>query len=208
LKHPVPPKSIKGWIHEAGMTDKTMRIECADDVLALRVPPELSGYELVDGQLVAVSPVGPVHGWIAGELFGRLRDFVRERRIDGYVLIETGYVLGLPRDPERLRGPDVSFVRGERLRSSATPTQRKFFRFAPDLAVEIESEARPKDMRQRVREYLEAGTRVVWAIDAENASAAIYGERGSIRRLQVGDSIDGGSLLPGFSLPLIELFEL
>jgi len=137
-----------------------------------------------------------------------MQNFVKRRRIDGYVFVETGYVLGLAQDPERLRGPDVSYVRGERLRASATPTQSKYFRFAPDLAVEIASEARPKDMRQRIREYIEAGTRVVWTIDAENASAAIYGEGGSIRRLRVGDSIDGGSLLPGFSLPLIELFEM
>jgi Uma2 family endonuclease len=68
---------LKGWIRgrnrQAKMAAKAMRIECADDVFAIRVPPELSGYELVNGQLVAVSPVGADHGSIAVRVTRALR---------------------------------------------------------------------------------------------------------------------------------------
>jgi Uma2 family endonuclease len=189
------------------MAAKAMRIECADDVFAIRVPPELSGYELVNGQLVAVSPVGADHGSIAVRVTTRLENHVNRRRTDGRVFVETGFVLGLAHDPERLRGPDVSFVRGPRLRAHGGLATRKFLRFAPDLAVEIESEARPRDMRERVQEYLEAGTQAVWVIDADHRTAAVYGPGSSVRRLGPGDSFEGGALLPGFSLPLTGLFQ-
>jgi Uma2 family endonuclease len=132
-------------------TNRTPRYS-ADDVLRLPIPPHLSGYELVDGGLQPVTPVGLRHGRIATRLATRLDAHVRTQRIAGAVYIAAGFVLGLRRDPERLRGPDVSFLSQTTL-DRAGGESAGFFRGAPDLAVEIESAERPKPMQVRIQDY-------------------------------------------------------
>ena len=66
------------------MATNPMRILSADEVLRIPVPDHLSGYELVDGELVPVMPVGQAHGHAAAEIFFRLKQYVKEQRIRGY----------------------------------------------------------------------------------------------------------------------------
>ena len=134
-----------------------MPIYSADDVLRIPIPPELSGYELVDGELEPVTPVGLIHGRIAGWIYKRLDAHVMQTRTPGRVYLEAGFVLGLRRDPQRLRGPDVSFITQAKL-DQAGGEPRGFFHGARDLVVEIESAERPKALQQRIQDYLDAGT--------------------------------------------------
>src|SRR5687767_1151809 len=97
------------------MATKAMRIHSADDILLVPVPPGLLGYELVDGKLVEVMPGGQRHGRIAGEMYQLITNHIRDHGIAGTTYVDAGYVLGLRRDPERMRGPDVSFVSQARL---------------------------------------------------------------------------------------------
>src|SRR5687768_13066361 len=158
-----------------------MRIQSADDVLQIPLPPGVSGYELVDGELVEVVPVGPLHGEVAAKLCKLLGHYLEEHPEAGRVYVEAGFVLALRRDAERLRGPDVSFVGKDNLeRHGGVPT-RGFFRLAPDLAIEIESAERPKSQQQRTHDYLDAGTRIVWIIHSLTKSATVYRSDGSAR---------------------------
>ena len=187
------------------MATNPMRILSADEVLRIPVPDYLSGYELVDGELVPVMPVGLTHGHVAGEIFFRLKQHVKEQRIPGHVYVEVGFVLGLRRDPERLRGPDISFVRQETLERGGGKTTG-FLRTAPDLAIEVESEERPR-IQQRVHDYMEAGTRLLWVIQSATHSATVYRADGSAQLLRESDVLAGEDMLPGLRIPLSELFE-
>lgn len=87
------------------MATHPMPIYSPDDLLDLPLPPGVIGFELVDGVPVEVTPVGPDHGSLASEIAGRLRAHVKQLHVAGRVYVEAGYVLGLRRDPQRLRGP-------------------------------------------------------------------------------------------------------
>jgi Uma2 family endonuclease len=187
------------------MATNPMPIYSADDVLRIPIPPDLSGYELVDGELEPVTPVGLIHGRIVGRIYKRLDAHVMQTRTSGHVYLEAGFVLGLRRDPQRLRGPDVSFITQAKL-DQAGGEPKGFFHGAPDLVVEIESAERPKALQQRIQDYLDAGTPLVWVIHSETNAATVYRADGSARLLREADELNGEDVLPGLTIPLRELF--
>ena len=107
----------------------------------LQLPKDGHKYEVVDGELVAMSPAGMRHEFIVMEIGARLRNFVRRHRL--------GRVPGpdlLYKFPSgNRRGPDASFIAAERL--AALPADTVFPPLAPDLAVEVLS---PSDRLRRV----------------------------------------------------------
>src|SRR5206468_12813748 len=117
-----------------------------------------------------VSPAGDAHGHAAVILAAELRAYVRPRGL-GRVRTETGFILF--RDPDTVRGPDVSFVR------AGTPagdrSGRSFILGAPDLAIEIVSPSNTRsEIDEKVSEYLSAGTRLVWVVDTEQRVAHVH----------------------------------
>jgi Uma2 family endonuclease len=176
----------------------------ADDVLDLSVPEGVSGYELVDGRPVPVMPASPLHGELIVEVAYRLRRFVEEAGLPGRVWSDVGFVLGLARDPERMRGPDVCYI--ERDRTVGMDAER-LFRGVPDLAIEIDlTSGRKPGGQQRVLDYLEAGVRLVWVIDPQSRTAVIYRPDGSARLVREDEALDGEEVVPGFLQPLGSLF--
>ena len=165
----------------------------------------MAGYELVDGELVEVMPAGMTHGRLTGEVYARLREHT-QRHPSGRVYIDLGYVLPLPHDPERLRGPDVSYLNNQTIATSGGEVEW-FFHGAPDLAIEIESPTRPPNLQQRIHDYLDAGTRLIWVIHTLTRSATVYHRDGSARLPRESDVLDGEDVLPGLRIELRELFE-
>jgi len=161
--------------------------------------------ELVDGEVREMPPVGGVHGDVTGRVYHGLSEYVRHG--SGKVLVgDVGFVLGLPYDPERVRVPDVAFVTTARLPDGRLP--RGFIRGAPDLAVEVLSPLDdPVDVQQKVRDYLDAGARLVWVLAPEARTATVYRADGSARLLREHEHLDGEDALPGLVIPLAELFE-
>lgn len=167
-------------------------------------------YELVKGELVEMAPAGGVQARLASRIDYALRMFLREHPL-GEVVVDLGFYL--QRRPDTVRGPDVAFIRADHIPAEGLP--EGFFTGAPDLAVEVVSPGdAAADLHQKVQDYLAHGTLAVWVLyprtrhvlsEAEG-SAALYRADGSARLLTVGDSLADDELLPGFSLPLEELF--
>ncbi len=162
--------------------------------------------ELVDGEVREMAPAGGIHGEVQARISHKLVEHAN-RRGGGKVLGgNVGFVLHLPHDPERVRAPDVAFVHTARLPEGRAP--EGFLRGAPDLAVEVLSPSdSPVEVQQKVRDYLDAGARLVWVIAPKVKTATIYRADGSARLLRAGDLLDGEDVLPGLSIPLAEVFE-
>lgn len=168
-----------------------------------KLPDDGTRHELRAGLLVAEPLPMRRHALIQGRLLRVLVDFVEARGL-GEVYGETGYLLS--RDPDTVRGPDVSFVAAERLRSA--PDESAFFPGAPDLAVEIVSPSnRPDEIHAKVADYLAAGCRWVWVVDPVSETVTTYRTLLAPRRFSASDTLDGEDILPGLSLSLPALFR-
>ncbi|MFQ5658628.1 MAG: Uma2 family endonuclease [Candidatus Methylomirabilales bacterium] len=162
--------------------------------------------ELVNGEVVEMAPVGGVHGQVTGRIYRRLVEHV-ERQGGGEVLVgDVGFVLHLPTDPERVRAPDVAFVSSARLPDGHLP--QGYLLGAPDLAVEVISPTdNPVDVQQKVRDYLEAGGRLVWIVAPEAKTVTVYRADGSARLLRDQEELEGEELLPGLRIPLADVIQ-
>ena len=172
----------------------------ADDLMRLQPPDKHT--ELVRGVMVVREPPGFRHGGIAVNLAFVICQYVRARNL-GRVLSATGYVLFS--NPDTVRGPDVSFVRHERV---PDPIPRGYARFAPDLAVEVLSpDDRPGEVLEKVADYLNAGTHLVWVIDPDRRQARAHRANGTVSVIIYSDELDGEDVLPGFSCPLAQVLD-
>ncbi len=105
-----------------------------------------------------------------------------------------------------MRGPDVAFVSRERLPERAYE-EPGFWHLAPDLAVEVISPSNTAaEIHEKVREYLDAGTSLVWVVDPRTRTVAVHRSPGETTVLREGDDVDGGDVLPAFSAAVSELF--
>jgi Uma2 family endonuclease len=171
-----------------------------EDVLRL-MDKEDRLYELVDGVLVE-KVMGYKESGIAMDLVMFLGLFVREHDLglvtgpDGTVRLLGGLV----------RMPDVAFVSWNQLPDRFLPTE-PVPDLAPDLAVEVLSEGNTAaEMQQKLKEYFLAGVRLVWFIDPDTRTATVYTSPETARKLTENDALDGGDVVPGFRLPLKQLF--
>jgi Uma2 family endonuclease len=166
-----------------------------------QLPEDGARRELVRGEVIESMPPGGVHGAIAVALATMLRAWVGAT--GGYVGVEAGYVLA--RNPDTVRGPDVSYVRADRIPPGGVP--EAFWPMAPDLAVEIVSPGETADeVRAKVRDYLAAGTPLVWTIYPRTREVVVHTSDGLARAYSDSDVIEHPDVLPGFTCPVAELF--
>jgi Uma2 family endonuclease len=164
--------------------------------------PELGRCELVRGELILMSPAGYEHGVIAGRIHTLLSAFVMQARLGVVTAAETGFKIG--RDPDTVRAPDVGFVCAQR---APRGRHRGFFDGPPDLAVEVLSpDDRPGDVTAKVHDWLLAGCRAVWVVDPNSATVSVYRGPHGATLLKAGDALSDDGLLPGFRLPVAEVF--
>lgn len=160
--------------------------------------------ELVEGELIREPPPGEGHGWVAGKVLVHVGRFVLEHRLGRIYAAETGFVLA--RSPDTVRCPDAAFVSAERLTSS--PRRGPYFEGAPDLAVEVVSPGdTPREIGEKVRDYLAAGARAVWVVDPRDESVTVHLPDQETRTLLQGDTVDGAPVLVGFRLPVARIFD-
>ena len=183
----------------------TMRYVTDEELL--QIPRDGQTYERVDGE-IRVSPAGFRHEAVAMALGAYLWVFVSERKLGHVVGSSTGFRWPgrKPDRPDNVRSPDVSFVAAGRFPDERRPIG--FAELAPDLAVEVLSpHDRGGDVLEKVGEYLDAGTRLVWVIDPEKRTAAAYRSLTDVRVLGETDTLDGEDVVPGFSCPLKDVLD-
>lgn len=168
-----------------------------------RYPEDDHRYELVDGRLVAMSPMGYWHGRTVVRLAARLEQHLAGRS-DGVVVTEVGFVLA--RHPDTVRAPDLAFVRRDHI---PAPDARGFLQGTPDLAVEVASpEDRPGALRARANEYLSRGVLVVLVIDPDERTATLFRRLGPALILTHEDDVlEIEDVVDGFRCRLGELFD-
>jgi Uma2 family endonuclease len=189
----VPPERIRFWPFPGTATE--------NDVLAALEAPRKRLCELVDGVLVEKA-MGFRESLLASFLIASLRSFVSPRQLglvtgpDGTVRLFAG----------RVRIPDVAFTSWDRLpgrRVPATPIPD----LAPDLAVEVLSPSNTAaEMTLKRQDYFNATVRLVWEIDPRARTVSVYTGPDAVTVLSESDTLDGGAVLPGFTLVLRELF--
>jgi len=176
------------------MATTTRQIATEQDLLA--APRDGQKHELVDGQ-IRVSPAGARHGLVCVKLSIRLGTFVGERGLGFVFDSSTGF--RMPSGNVRL--PDVAFVAKGRLEGDRVPED--FCPVPPDLAVEVLSPAdRPRQVLDKVGEYLGSGVRLVWVIDPAKGTAILYRSPTDIRSIDASGILDGDEVVPGFTCPL------
>ena len=175
----------------------------ADEYLA-RVQRTHECSELVRGEVRPVSPASPLHNVVAGNLFLALALHVRQHRLGWCFTDNAGFRLPIPHtEGETIRSPDVAFVTFERL----PQVTRGLAPIAPDLAVEVLApDDSARDLDERLGDYFAAGTHLVWVIDPDRRTVAVHSDAAPTRRLRDTDALDGGEVVPGFVLPVRELF--
>jgi Uma2 family endonuclease len=177
------------------------RLVTADELL--RMPDDGVRRELIRGELREMSPAGARHGRIGAEILARLGTYVGERRLGEVFNADTGFLLAS--GPDTVRAPDVGFVSRER--ADRVGDVEEFWPGAPDLAIEVIS---PSDsfaeVDEKVAEYLDAGCRMVVVVNPRRRAATVYRSRSDIVLLTENDVLDGGEVVPGWSLPLREVF--
>lgn len=171
----------------------------AQQLLAL--PRGSARYELIEGELIEMAPAGHTHGFIALDIGGELRNFVRAHKLGRTFAAETGFIL--KRNPDTVRAPDAAFVGHERLEGV---TSGGYFPGAPDLAVEVLS---PNDsaseVNAKVLEWLDAGTRMVIVIDPKKRIAQQWTAPSAVQLVRENESLDGGDVLPGWRCALLSV---
>jgi Uma2 family endonuclease len=157
--------------------------------------------ELVEGTLVE-KPMGYEESEIAIQLSTFLNIHVRRLKL-GIVTGEAGTIRLFP---GLVRIPDVAFASWDRFPDRKRPKE-PIPLLAPDLAVEVLSKSNPKpEMNRKLREYFAAGVRMVWIVDPRKRTARIYTAVDQSVLITEDQALDGGAVLPGFRLPLKELF--
>ena len=179
----------------------TTQLITAEELLML--PRGGMSYELVKGELVEMSPAGQKHGRIVMNLGAPLTVFVKAHNLGVVYGAETGFKLAS--NPDTVRAPDIAFVSLEQIRRVGDP--EGYWPGAPDLAVEILSPGdRVSEVEQKVKEYLEAGARMVCAVSQRLRNVTVYRSLTDIKVLTENDTFVGEDVVPGFSIAVKEIF--
>ena len=184
------------------MHEMAQQVTTADELLQL---PRGYGkvYELVRGELRTVSAAGHWHGRVAMRMALSLAAHVEANDLGVVYAAETGFILET--DPDTVLAPDVSFV--TKARATEQLEQRGFFPGPPDLAVEVLS---PSDTTAKAEakavHWLELGTRLVVLVDRPRQTVSVVRSRDDVRLLREDDTLDGGDVVPGWSVRVGDLF--
>lgn len=181
----------------------TARFMTAEELLEM--PDDGFRYELVRGELVKLMGTGLGHACIADNCYWNFGDYVIRHNLGRVFTTQLGYRLAS--GPDTVRIPDLAFIRRERLDTAGVI--RGYFPGPPDLAIEVISpnDRYPDDVDTKIFDYFNAGTQMVILLEARNRTAKIYRSPTDVVILTEADTLDGGDVVPGWSMPVSEIFE-
>jgi Uma2 family endonuclease len=173
----------------------------ADELL--HMPDDGFRYELVRGELRRMTPAGSAHGRVAMSIGTAMNNHVKAHCLGTVYAAETGFRIGT--DPDTVRAPDVAFVGRDRV--EAVGEVEGFWPEASLLAVEVISPGDSyADVEEKVFDWLDAGTKLVIVVNPRQRSATVYKSPTDITALAEANVLDGGDVVPGFELPVREIF--
>ena len=179
---------------------QTETLVTGEDLLAMG---DIGPSELVEGRIVRMSPTGGKHAIYELNFAEQLKAFVKQYRLGKVMVGEVG--IYTHRNPDTVRAADVAFI------SSARYSQWKqtgFVDIAPELVVEMLSpDDRMSDMMRKLREYFSIGVKLVVVADPETKTVYTYRSLTDVREFGEADTLSGDDVLPGFSVPVADVFE-
>ena len=181
---------------------KTSKLLTADDLL--RLGSEGVRGELIRGVLHQTVPVGLRHGEIVMRLGFLLTLLIKPLRLGRLVGSDAG--IRLERNPDTVREPDIAFISAEKLPLDVDVPG--FSEVVPDLVVEIFS---PSDSLAAVNDkalmWLRFGVQIAWVVFPESRTVEVHTTSAAPVLLGEQDQLDGGSVLPGFTCQVSQIFE-
>ena len=179
----------------------TTKLMTAEELLAM--PDDGYRYELIKGEIKRMAAASFDHGVYASRIVETLLPHVRGNRLGEVPLTDPGFLLGT--NPDHVRIPDVAFVRQQRVDAVIRPLV--YLPGAPDLVVEVMSPRdRHTDVAEKVSEWLEAGASMVIVVNPRNRTVQVHTSEGT-ENLTETDALDGGDVVPGWSMPVADIFS-
>ena len=168
--------------------------------------PDDAYYEVVDGEVYRMPNNGMEHGVRGMRLAVVLGSYVYRHSLGEVLHPDTRYVLAEDEEGiRRMRGPDLSFIRRERM--PLPPYPPGFVRLVPDLIVEVRS---PHDtfseLQRRINDFLDAGTRLAWLVDPLKRTVTVFAPDQEPYTLDTAAELDGEDIVPGFRLAVASIF--
>ena len=185
------------------MTTPSTKLLTAADLL--RLYSEGVRGELVRGELRETVASGIEHGEIVVNLVVEMKSFIKPRRLGRLFASDSG--VWLERDPDTVREPDIGFVSSEKIPPGVRVIG--YSEQVPDLVVEVKS---PSDslryMTERAEMWKGHGVGLIWIVYPDTRTVVVYSDDGLVTTLGEGDSLVGGSVLPGFSCAVSDIFDV
>ncbi|HZF12492.1 MAG TPA: Uma2 family endonuclease [Thermoanaerobaculia bacterium] len=165
--------------------------------------PDLEPCELVEGRIVPAMPTGYFHGALEARLSARILGWAETSGRGRVLAGEVG--IYIRRAPDTVRAADVLYISNERY---ARRGASGYLDVAPDLVVEVLSpDDRWSEVMEKLEDYFAAGVAVVWVVDPRLQQVFAYRSLATVEVLAKGQALTAPDLLPGFSLPLVDLFR-
>ncbi|HEY7035026.1 MAG TPA: Uma2 family endonuclease [Thermomicrobiales bacterium] len=182
------------------MASTRTKVVSVEQLMAM---PTDEPWEVWEGELREVPAAGFDASALAGWICYLLLTFVKPRNLGVVTTADGSYILSY--DPLTIVVPDVAFVRSSRL--PAGPRPKGYAPFAPDLAIEVRSPTdRRADIDDKLAHYRRAGVPLVWWVDPAQRRVEVYRRGLLVAELSEGNVLDGEDILPGFRLPVAEIF--
>jgi Uma2 family endonuclease len=154
-----------------------------------------------DGEII-VAPTRLGHGKITGRLHTLIGAYVMEHHLGEVLGAETGFLMRS--DPPEMRAADIAFITAKRARQEQ---DEGWLSAPPDLAVEVISEYdSAAEVRIKAEAYMAYGTRMLLVVYPRNRVIDVYQPGQPVQTLTEQDALEGGDILPGFSVPLTTIF--
>jgi Uma2 family endonuclease len=172
-----------------------------DDLL--RMSEQLAGTELVEGELVKMAPTGFEHGDVEGAGIELLRRWNRQHKLGKVSGGEVGFYTR--HDDRTVRAADIVFMSHARLKAFETSG---YGTVAPELVVEVMSpHDSASEIEEKAHEWLKFGVLLVWVIYPKTQRIHVFAPDRDVRVLEADATLEGGEVLPGFSVQVRAFFE-
>ena len=158
--------------------------------------------ELVDGEIILMSPSGLESDEVAAAIVAQLHNWVRPRRLGRVTASGGGF--RLPNDSRDVRALDAAFILANRL----PRTTENYAELVPDLMFEVKSKSDSlAKLRSKIQQFIELGTKVGVLVDPRTRTMEVYRLDRDKIVLNDGDVLQVPELLPGWELPVVEVWS-